>query len=484
MAWRPPGQPRLALLPYIMAKPIVAIVGRPNVGKSTFFNRIVGQPIAIVEDLPGTTRDRLYADGEWGGRPFTLVDTGGLDPTSTEDYAARVRAQAELAIAEADVIIFLVDAREGITATDQEIAEILRRTAKPVILAANKADNTRRRLDSVEFYTLGLDEPLAISSVHGTGTGDVLDKIVASFPLSEEEEPEATAKIAIVGRPNVGKSSLLNALLGKERAIVSERPGTTRDAIDTVLERDGERIVLIDTAGIRKRGKVERGIEKYSVLRALRAIDRADVVALLIDAVDGVTAQDTHIAGYVAEAFKGLVIAVNKWDLVRAEAAAWQPPASDVPLARRRPRGQAAAAPAPRADYRQEYERLVREQFNFVAYAPILFISAKTGQRLSQVLDVALEVRTRRRQRVGTSPLNVMVQEAIHGHNPPTDHGRQLKVLYATQAAIEPPTFVFFVNDPHLLHFSYQRYLENELRQRFDLVGVPIKLVFKKRGEE
>ncbi len=451
-------------------KPLVAIVGRPNVGKSTFFNRIVGRPIAIVEDLPGTTRDRLYADGEWTGHPFTLIDTGGLDPTSTEDYAARVRAQAELAIAEADVILFLVDAREGITATDMEIAQILRRTDKPVLLVANKADNPRRRLDAVEFYELGLGEPLPISSLHGTGTGDLLDQMVEHFPVLEVEEPEAAVRIAIVGRPNVGKSSLLNALLGQERAIVSERPGTTRDAIDTVLERDGQRIVLIDTAGIRKRGKVEPGIEKYSVLRAVRAIDRADVVFLLVDAADGVTAQDTHIAGYVAEAMKGLVIAVNKWDLVRAEAAI-----------HRRPEKDASGKTLP--DYREEYENTVRRQFNFVAYAPILFISAKTGQRLPQVLEMALQVKAERQHRVSTGVLNTAVQEAILRHNPPSDHGRQLKVLYATQVGVEPPTIVFSVNDPRLLHFSYQRYLENELRQRFGFAGTPIKLVFRKRGE-
>ena len=444
-------------------KPLVAIVGRPNVGKSTLFNRLVGQPIAIVEDLPGTTRDRLYADAEWAGRIFTVIDTGGLDPTSTEDYAARVRAQARLAIAEADVIVFLVDGREGLTSTDLEIAQTLRQTAKPVLLVCNKADNPRRRLDAVEFYELGLGEPLPVSSVHGTGTGDLLDAVVAHFPAPQPEEQEAALRIAIVGRPNVGKSSLLNALLGQERAIVSERPGTTRDAIDTTLEHKGQRIILIDTAGIRKRGKVEPGIEKYSVLRALRAVDRADVVALLIDAVEGVTAQDTHIAGYVTEAMKGLVIAVNKWDLIRA--AKGGPQAAGV------------------TDYRRQYEAALRSQFNFVDYAPVLFISAKTGQRLPQVLEAAIKVKEERQRRVATGPLNAAVQEAVTRHEPPSDHGRQMKVFYVTQVAVEPPTFVFFVNDPRLLHFSYKRYLENELRQRFGFAGTPIQLVFRRRSE-
>lgn len=449
-------------------KPIVAIVGRPNVGKSTLFNRLVGRPIAIVEDLPGTTRDRLYADSEWSGRVFTVVDTGGLDPFSDDDYAARVRAQAKLAIAEADAIILLVDAREGLTATDLDIGGLLRETSKPVILAANKADNPRRRLDSVEFYELGLGEPLAISSLHGTGTGDLLDALVAHFPAAEEEAEEADLRVAIVGRPNVGKSSLLNALVGEDRVIVSDKPGTTRDAIDTVIEHKGQKVVLIDTAGIRKRGKVEPGIEKYSVLRALRAVDRADVVALLVDASEGVTAQDTHIAGYVAEAMKGLVIAVNKWDLVRAERGGVK--AAD---------GKAPGAP----DYRQEYEAAVRDQFNFVDYAPILFISAKTGQRLPQVIDAALVVKTERQKRIATGPLNAAVQASASRHEPPSERGRKLKILYVTQVGVEPPTFVFFVNDPRLLHFSYQRFLDNELRRQFGFAGTPIKLVFKRRGE-
>jgi GTP-binding protein len=445
-------------------KPLVAIVGRPNVGKSTLFNRLVGEFLAIVEDQPGTTRDRLYADAEWSGHAFTLIDTGGLEPKSIDDYAARVRAQAELAIAEADVIIFLVDAREGATGMDKDIAEILRRTSKPVLLAANKADNLRRRQDTVEFYELGLGDPLPVSSLHGTGTGDLLDEVVAHFPPPEPETEEVALRVAIVGRPNVGKSSLLNALVGEERVIVSEQPGTTRDAIDTVLEHNGQRVVLIDTAGIRKRGRVIPGIEKYSVMRALRAIDRADVVALLVDAEEGVTAQDTHIAGYVAEAMKGLVIAVNKWDLVRAAKGGVQDP----------------KAP----DYRLEYEAVVRNQFNFVDYAPILFISAKTGQRLTQVLDAAVKVKEQRQRRIPTAQLNAAIQESVSRHEPPSDHGRHLKVLYVTQVSIEPPTFVFFVNDPKLLHFTYRRFIENEIRQRFGFQGTAIKLIFKHREDQ
>lgn len=444
-------------------KPLVAIVGRPNVGKSTLFNRIVGQPVAIVEDKPGTTRDRLYADAEWAGRTFTLVDTGGLDPTSSDDYAVRIRAQVELAIAEADAILFLVDVREGITATDIEIAELLRRTAKPVFLVANKADNQRRRLEAVEFYRLGLGDPVPVSALHGTGIGDLLDMVLERLPAIKLEEPETAVRIAIIGRPNVGKSSLLNALLGQERAIVSEQPGTTRDAIDTLLEKDGQRFLLIDTAGIRKRGRVEPGIEQYSVLRALRAIGRADVAVLLVDASEGVTAQDTHIAGYVAESFKGLIIAVNKWDLIRAQAKRYR--ISHGP------------------DYRQEYEAFVRNQFNFVDYAPVLFISAKTGLRVSQVLSTALQIKGERQKRVPTGILNQAIQEAILRHGPPSEGRRQLKIFYVTQADVEPPTMVFFVNDPGLMHFSYQRYLENTVRERFGFMGTPIKFVFRKRGE-
>ena len=446
-------------------KPLVAIVGRPNVGKSTLFNRLVGEFLAIVEDLPGTTRDRLYADAEWSGHVFTLIDTGGLEPKSIDDYAARVRAQAELAIAEADVIIFLVDAREG--ATVHRPGDRRRSCGappspscwlptRPTTCAAG-----RTRWSSTSWAWASLcRSPRSTARAPAT----CWTRWWPTSRLQEPEVEEEALRIAIVGRPNVGKSSLLNALVGEDRVIVSEQPGTTRDAIDTVLEHNGQRIVLIDTAGIRKRGRVIPGIEKYSVMRALRAIDRADVVALLVDAEEGVTAQDTHIAGYVAEAMKGLVIAVNKWDLVRAVKGGVQDP----------------KAP----DYRLEYEAVVRQQFNFVDYAPILFISAKTGQRLPQVLDAAVKVKEQRQRRVPTAQLNAAIQESVSRHEPPSDHGRHLKVLYVTQVSIEPPTFVFFVNDPKLLHFTYRRFIENEIRQRFGFQGTAIKLIFKRREDQ
>ncbi len=446
-----------------MPKPLVAIVGRPNVGKSTLFNRIVGAPLAIVEAVPGTTRDRLYADSSWNGRAFTLVDTGGLDPATTDDIARRVKAQAELAIAEADVIVFLVDGKEGLTATDRDIAEVLRRARKPILLAVNKAESETRRLDSVEFYELGLGDPWPISALQGSNVADLLDEVVAHFPAGEVEETPALVRLAIVGRPNVGKSSLLNAMLGEERAIVHEAPGTTRDAIDTVIEDARGRIVLIDTAGIRRRGRIERGIEKYSVLRALRAIDRADVVLLVMDGLDGVAAQDTHIAGYVREAYKGLVAVVNKWDLVRERARA------------EKLRGDTLT---------QEYTAVVREALNFMDYVPVLFVSAKTGQRVPQVLETALAVQAERGRRIATSELNQAVQEAMARHAPPSERGRALKVYYTTQATTAPPTFVFFVNNPQLLHFSYERYLENQLRAAFGFSGTPIKLVFRPREKD
>ena len=436
-----------------MTKPLVAIVGRQNVGKSTLFNRIVGRRQAIVEDLPGTTRDRLYADAEWQGRVFTLVDTGGLVLGSDDDLLARVRMQAQQAMADADVIVFLTDVLDGVTVADQEIVDILRRTRKPVILAANKADTAQRRLEAVDFLSLGLGEVYAISALHGTGVADLLDAVVASFPQVPEieEEPEAV-KIAIVGRPNVGKSSLLNALLREERVIVSEIPGTTRDAIDTSLRWHGQKVVLIDTAGIRKRGKVATGVEKYSVLRALKAIDRADVVLLLIDATEGVTLQDTHIAGYILEASKSIVVVVNKWDLV---------PKDHTTM--------------------DAYKAHVRKQLNFIPYAPVLFVSAVTRQRINQVLETAIRVREQRYQRIPTSELNEIVQESVARHNPPSKAGKRLKFYYATQPMVDPPTLVFFVNDSRLVHFSYQRYLENRIRERWGFEGTPLRLRFKGR---
>jgi len=434
-----------------MPTPLVAIVGRPNVGKSTLFNRIAGTPLAIVADVPGTTRDRIYSQAEWAGRQFTLVDTGGLEPAPTSDLVERVRRQAEAAIAESDVIIFLVDARDGLTSADVDIADILRRQSKPVILAANKADSERRRQDAVEFYQLGLGDPIAISALHGD-VADLLDAVVEHLPPVQAEEEPAAVKIAIVGRPNVGKSSLLNALLGQERAIVSEIPGTTRDALDTVLNDERGRIVLIDTAGIRRRGRVEIGIEQYSVLRALRAIDRADVAVLVIDAVDGISAQDMHIAGYILDAYKGVIVAVNKWDLVKKGARTTD-----------------------------EYSKAVRAALNFMDYVPLVFVSAKTGQRVNRLIELALQIKAERSRRVPTKMLNDLMQKVATQHSPPSGGGRSLRIYYATQADVDPPTFVFFANDARLVHFSYERFLENQIREAFGFFGTPIKMVFKTR---
>ncbi|MGA9350856.1 MAG: ribosome biogenesis GTPase Der [Anaerolineae bacterium] len=437
-----------------MSKPIVAIVGRPNVGKSTLFNRLAGKRLAITDEVPGTTRDRLYAEAEWGGLNFILVDTGGLELTSDDDLIAQVRAQAQIAIAEADVILFLVDVKDGLTTGDEEVAQVLHRSAKPVLLVANKADNRPLREAAVEFYALGLGELYPISALHGTGTGDLLDQVVGAFPVEEEEEELEAVKIAIVGRPNVGKSSLLNKILGQERAIVHEAPGTTRDAIDTPMEWEGQPVVLIDTAGIRRKGRIQRGVEKYSVLRALRAIDRADVALLLLDAVDGVTAQDAHIAGYILEEAKSVVVVVNKWDLVEKDAGTMQ-----------------------------AYEQHVRTTLRFLDYVPVLFASALTGQRVDQVLPTALRVQEERLIRIPTSELNRILQEAVARHAPPSKAGKRLKFYYATQAAVDPPTFVFFVNDPRLVHFSYERYLENRLREHYGFLGTPLRLSFRKRGK-
>jgi GTPase len=439
-----------------MTKPILAIVGRPNVGKSTLFNRIVGERAAIVADAPGTTRDRLYADADFAGREFTLVDTGGIvgEREVREDGRGEItrltREQAELAIAGADAILFLVDVEEGVMPGDYDIAEILRRTAKPVYLAVNKADNDKRRAEAVDFYQLGLGEPIPISALHGVGTGDLLEQIVAGFPPPPPATESEVPQVAIVGRPNVGKSSLLNAILGQERAIVSETPGTTRDALDTEMTWRGQPVTLIDTAGLRRRGKIEPGIEKYSSLRALKAIQRADVALLLIDAVEGPLAGDAHVASYILEENKGIVLVVNKWDLIERE-----------------------------TNTMEEYTARVRAAFNFVPYAPILFVSAKTRQRVASVLDAALRVRSELRTRVSTAELNDLLREAIAEHAPPSKGKRVLKFYYVTQVDVVPPTFVFFVNHKDLVHFSYERYLENKIRGRWDLTGAPIRLIFR-----
>ncbi len=444
-----------------MPKPIIAIVGRPNVGKSTLFNRLVGEKLAIVSDTAGTTRDRLYADTDFAGREFTVVDTGGLEmdmrsdlPGTPAAMLASVRAQAQSAIAEADAIVFVVDVEQGIAPDDSEIAKILRQSTKPVYLVVNKADNETRRLNAVEFFQLGLGDPIPISALHGVGVGDLLDQIIAKLPQAVEEKRD-TPHVAIVGRTNVGKSSLLNAILGEERAIVSDIPGTTRDALDTELLWRDQRLVLIDTAGLRKRGHIEPGIEKYSSLRALRAIQRADIALLVIDAVDGVMAQDQHVASYILEAGKGIVIVVNKWDLIEKD-----------------------------ANTMDEYTARVRAALDFIAYAPLVFVSAKTHQRVGQVMDAALQVRESWHQRVPTGQLNEVVREATARHAPVSRGKRVLKFLYATQVEGAPPTFVFFVNDKKLVHFTYERFLENQLRERWGFVGAPIRMVFRNRREQ
>lgn len=452
--------------------PIVALVGRPNVGKSTLFNRLVGERKSIVEDEPGTTRDRVYAPAEWTSRPFLLVDTGGIDIGATEkalvkgdqretlsrssrDFVREIRQQAELAIEEADVVVFLTDAKDGLTEADRDVADILRRSRQPVILAANKAENQNRREAAVEFYELGLGEPYPISALHGTGTGDLLDAIVANIPqVPEEPEPDAV-RIAIVGRPNVGKSSLLNALLQEERSIVSPIAGTTRDAIDTELAWEGQKVILVDTAGIRRRGKVEVGIEKYSVLRAVNAIQRCDVALLLIDASDGVTAQDAHVAEFILEAFKSVAVIVNKWDAVEEK------DSNTINL----------------------YTDDIRHRMKFLDYVPLLFISATTRQRVSKVLPLAMSIAQQRSVRISTAELNRILREAMSEHPAPSRHGKPLKFLYATQVETEPPTFVVFVNDKELVHFSYERFLENRIRAVYPFEGTPIRLFFRSRGE-
>ena len=449
-----------------MAKPIVALVGRPNVGKSTLFNRLIGERRAIVQNEPGTTRDRVYGDAEWVGVEFTVIDTGGLmdddeiqvanQTEDLESYIARqTRAQASAAITEADVIVFVVDVTAGPSAGDAEIADMLRRADKPVILAVNKADSVNRREMLFEFYELGLGEPVGISAYHGNGTGDLLDRIVENIPHDEIEEEETEGpRIAIVGRPNVGKSRLLNALLGQERSIVSDLPGTTRDTLDTQIEWEGQPITLIDTAGIRRRGRVEHGIERVSVMRSMRAIDRADVVLLVIDATEDFTSQDLHIAGYVEEQKKGLVIVVNKWDLIEKDSHTMD-------------------------DYRARAQR----ELDFMSYAPIVFISAKLGLRVGQVLDAALQVIEERDKRVSTAQLNKVLKDAVAKHPPPSRPGKWVKFFYATQADVAPPTFLFFCNDPKAIHFSYRRYLENELREAFGFAGTPLRLSFRSRRE-
>jgi GTPase len=434
--------------------PIVALVGRPNVGKSTLFNRLIGEHRAVVHEQPGTTRDRLYGTAEWRDREFTVIDTGGIGlETGEGDLLADVRLQAEEAMRQADVIVWVVDASTGLTAADEEVGDQLRRSDRPIILTANKAENQRRQMDAMaEFSPLGFSEPVIISALHGEGTGDLLDAIVEWFPKAPaiEEAPPAVS-LAIVGRPNVGKSSLVNALVGDRRTIVRDEAGTTRDAIDTPIVRDGQTILLIDTAGIRRRGRIQPGVEKFSVLRAVRAIERADVAVLLIDAAEGVLAQDAHVAGYVDEAAKGLIVAVNKWD-----------------LAEKHPRAQ------------QEYTEVLRRELKFADWAPVVYISAKTGQRVDRVINQALLIAEERNKRVVTSKLNEVIRHAVEAH-PLSERGRQLKIYYAAQTGVSPPKFTLFCNDPLLVHFSYVRYLDNTLRAHFGFTGTPIRIDFRGR---
>lgn len=456
-----------------MPKPVVALVGRPNVGKSTLFNRLAGERLAVVDSIPGTTRDRLVAEAEWNGVLFDIVDTGGIDPSQVSkgearqplslgsaEYIRQIREQAEMAIQEADAVLFVTDAESGVTPADQEVAQILRRHQKesegvrlpPVLLVVNKADSPARRDQALQFYELGMGEPYPISAFHGTGTGDMLDALVANLTPGEEEGEDESIKIAIVGKPNAGKSSLLNKLLGEERVIVSPIPGTTRDAVDTAMVYDDVAITLIDTAGIRRRGRIQVGVEKYSVLRSLRAIERADVVLLVVDATSGITAQDTHIAGFILDAWKSTVVLVNKWDAIEKDSFTME-----------------------------AFSQRIRQELNFMDYVPVLFISAKTGQRVDKVLPLALHVQEERLVRLSTSQLNQIMQRAQDTHPAPTHAGRQLKIYYGTQVRSDPPTFLLYVNDPKLAHFSYLRYLENQLRGSYPYLGTPVRMVLRPR---
>ncbi|WCN36722.1 ribosome biogenesis GTPase Der [Aneurinibacillus uraniidurans] len=439
-----------------MSNPVVAIVGRPNVGKSTLFNRIVGERLAIVEDTPGVTRDRLYSRAEWLGKEFHLIDTGGIDFDDHDILLEHIRYQAELAIDEADVIILVVDGTTGITDQDQEVARMLFRSKKPVVLAVNKIDNIQRLNDVYEFYSLGFGDPQAVSGAHATGIGDMLDEVIKHFPEYQEDEyGEDVIRVSLIGRPNVGKSSLVNALLGEERVIVSNIAGTTRDAIDTPFTFEGQDYVLIDTAGMRKRGKVYESTEKYSVMRALRAMERSDVVLVLIDAEEGIIEQDKKVAGYAHEAGRGVIIVVNKWDAVEKDDKTMNKFIADI-----------------------------RGEFKYLSYAPIVFVSAKTKQRVQTILPKVSQVAEQHSLRIATPILNDLIHEATTVTPPPTDKGRRLRINYATQVAVKPPTFVLFVNDTELMHFSYQRYLENKIREAFPMEGTPIRILVRNKSTE
>lgn len=441
-----------------MGKPIVAIVGRPNVGKSTLFNIFANSRISIVEDTPGVTRDRLYADTEWLDNEFMMVDTGGIEIMNSDKIAVSIRQQAQIAIAEADVILFVCDARAGITHEDAEVAKMLRQSKKPIVLAINKADSPKQEMEIFEFYNLGIGEPIPVSAANHLGLGDLLDAVVEKFPETSaygEDGNEDEIKVALIGRPNVGKSSIFNTLVGEERSIVSDVAGTTRDAIDTPVIREGQKFLFIDTAGMRRKARIDEPIEKYSIIRSLRAVDRSDVVLMVIDAIDGITEQDKKIAGYAHEAGKGIVLVVNKWDLYDKDNTSTL-----------------------------RYTENLRRELVFMQYAPVVFVSAMTKQRIHRLPEVIHYVAEQNAMRISTSVLNQVVEDAIAINPPPTEKGQRLKILYATQVKIKPPTFVIFVNEPEIMHFSYQRYLENKLREAFGFEGTPLQMIIRGKNEE
>ena len=441
-----------------MSKPIVAIVGRPNVGKSTLFNIFADSRISIVEDTPGVTRDRLYADAEWLDRKFTMVDTGGIEMQNTDSIAVSIRQQAEVAVREADVILFVCDARTGITNDDMEVAKMLRQSRKPVVLAVNKADTPKQEAEAYEFYNLGIGEPYLISASNRLNLGDLLDAVVEKFPEEgdEDDDSEDVIKVAIIGRPNVGKSSIFNDIIGQTRSIVSDVAGTTRDAIDVPVEKDGQTYLFIDTAGMRRKGKIDEPIEKYSIIRTLRAVDRSDVVLLVLNAVEGITEQDKKIAGYAHEAGKGIVIVVNKWDLY----------------------------PNKTVMYTEEFTKQIRHELIFMPYANVVYVSALTQQRISRLPEMIKDAAEANAMRISTSVLNQVVTDAVAMNQPPMEKGKRLKILYTTQVKVKPPTFVIFCNEPEIMHFSYQRYLENQLREAFGFKGTPINIIVRGKNED